>query len=109
MGGALLAWHDMLLLLEGQRVHLPAPKTHYTRDIVFDKDTPVFATGTHSLVCVRGGQVNERETEMMSVRWIIFNFFHQIPSTDQKVIPHVQHVLQVHVILENEEEISDIA
>ena len=88
-GDALLPWHDMLLLLEGQFVHLSAPKTHYTRDIVFDKDTPVFATGKHSLVYVRGGQVDERETEMMSFRWGIFNFFNQIPSTDRKVTPHV--------------------
>ncbi len=87
MGGAFVPWHDMLLLIEGQPVQLPAPKTHYTRDIVFDKDTPVFATGQHSLVYVRSGQVDERGTEMMSVRRRIFNFFYQIPSTDQKVIP----------------------
>ena len=28
-------------MLEGQMVHLPAPKTHYARDIVFEKDTPI--------------------------------------------------------------------
>ena len=27
----ILAWHDMLLLLEGQTVHLPAPKSHYAQ------------------------------------------------------------------------------
>lgn len=83
----MIPWHDLLLLLEGQPVHLPAPKTHYSRDLVLDKDTPVFATGKHQLVYVRGGEVDERETEMMTVRWRIFNFFHQIPADDQKVTP----------------------
>ena len=27
----ILAWHDMLLLLEGQTVHLPALKSHYAQ------------------------------------------------------------------------------
>ena len=27
----ILAWHDMLLLLEGQTVHLAAPKSHYAQ------------------------------------------------------------------------------
>ena len=27
----ILAWHDMLLLLEGQTVNLPAPKSHYAQ------------------------------------------------------------------------------
>ena len=39
-----LAWNDMLLLLEVQTVHLPAPKSHYARHITFDKDTPIFCT-----------------------------------------------------------------
>ena len=39
----LIPWHDLLLMLEGELVHLPAPKTHYTEDIQFAKDTPIFA------------------------------------------------------------------
>ena len=31
----IIPWHDMLLLLEGQTVHLPAPKCHYTKDSVY--------------------------------------------------------------------------
>ena len=50
----ILAWHDMLLLLEGQTVHLPAPKSHYAQDIVFDSDTPVFCTGKQELQYIRG-------------------------------------------------------
>jgi hypothetical protein len=40
----ILAWKNMLLLLEGQTLHLPAPKTHFSKDIVFERDTPIFAT-----------------------------------------------------------------
>ena len=64
-----LAWHDLLLLLEGQTVHLPVPKTHCSKDIAFDKDTPIFCTSKHQLIFVKGGQVDEKETEMMAVRW----------------------------------------
>ena len=49
-----LPWHDLLLLLEGQTVHLPAPKTRYSKDIVFDKDTPIFCTSKHQLIFVKG-------------------------------------------------------
>ena len=38
----IIAWHDLLLMLEGQLVHLPAPKCHFANDIVFDIDTPIF-------------------------------------------------------------------
>lgn len=38
----IIQWHDFLLLLEGQMVHVPAPKTHYAKDIALEKDTPFF-------------------------------------------------------------------
>ena len=53
----IIPWHDLLLMLEGQPVHLPAPKSHFCKDIVFDKDTPIFGTSKHELVFVRGGVV----------------------------------------------------
>jgi len=40
----LIKWNDLLLLLEGDIVHLPAPKNQYTLDVCIDKDTPIFAT-----------------------------------------------------------------
>ena len=82
----IIAWHDLLLMLEGQLVHLPAPKSHYAKDIVFNLDTPVFCTTKHPIVLVRSGHVDERETEMMSVRWRIFAFNYQIPLEHQKDI-----------------------
>ena len=83
----IIQWHDFLLMLEGQTVHLPAPKTHYARDIVFDSDTPIFCTGKHSIIYIKNGVVDERETEMMSVRWKIFNFNFQIPQAEQREVP----------------------
>ena len=82
----IISWHHFLLMLEGQLVHLPAPKTHYAKDIVFDKDTPIFRTGKHPIIYIKNGVINERETEMMSVRWWVFNFNYQIPAEQQRDI-----------------------
>jgi hypothetical protein len=74
-------------MLEGQVVHLPAPKTHYAKDIVFEKDTPIFCTGKQPFIYIKNGVIDQRETEMMSVRWKIFQFNVQIEQNDQKEIP----------------------
>ena len=83
----IIPWHDFLMLLEGQSVHLPAPKTHYRQDILFQGDTPIFCTSKDELSYVRGGVVDDRETQMMKVRWCVFNLFHQIPEEQQKSVP----------------------
>ena len=80
----IIAWHALLLLLEGQIVHLPAPKTHYAEDIKFDKDTPIFCTTKQPIVLVRNGYVEQVETEMMNVRWKVFTFRHQFSEQEQK-------------------------
>ena len=82
-----ISWNDMLLLLEGQLVHLPAPKTHFAKDIAFEKDTPIFCTGKYPIVFIKNGVIDERETEMMTVRWRVFNFNYQIPAERQRDIP----------------------
>ena len=79
--------HDLLLMLKGQPVYLPAPKTHYAKDLIFDQDTPIFATGKHTLVYIKNGVIDERETEMMSVRWKVFHFNAQIEQSEQRDIP----------------------
>ena len=38
------------------------------------------------LVFVKNGAIDERETEMMSVRWKVFYFNRQIPQTEQKEV-----------------------
>ena len=83
----IIQWHDFLLMLEGQMVHLPAPKTHYAKDIVFDKDTPIFCTGKQPIIYIKSGVIDQRETDMMSVRWKIFHFNVRIDEQNQKEIP----------------------
>lgn len=68
----IIQWHDLLLMLEGQPVHLPAPKSHFCKDLEFNSDMPIFCTTKHDLVYVKGGVIDERETEMMAVCWYSF-------------------------------------
>ena len=65
----IIPWHDLLLLLEGHEVHLPAPKTRYRCDFSFKGDMPIFCTAREELSFVCAGVLDERETEMMCVRW----------------------------------------
>jgi len=37
-------WRDFLFMLEGELVQLPAPETHFSKDIQLGKDTPIFGT-----------------------------------------------------------------
>ena len=83
----ILPWHNFLLLLEGQLVRFPAPKTHYSQDIVFNRDSPIFCTSNEHFSFVRGGAVDQVETEMMRVRWRSFHFFSQIPQEQQVTVP----------------------
>lgn len=79
----MIPFHDLLLMLEGQEVHLPAPKTHYKQDISFARDTPIFCTSKEEISFVRGGVLDERETEMMRVRFAVFSLHSQIPEREQ--------------------------
>ena len=83
----ILPWHDLLLLLEGGLVHFPAPKTHFAKDLALEGDTPVFATSKHALIYIKGGVIDETETDMMTVRWKQFIFQSPIPSTVQRCVP----------------------
>lgn len=82
-----IQWHDFLLMLEGQPVHLPAPKSHFSKDLEFVADTPIFCTTKHDFVCVKAGVIDERETEMLAVRWHSFQFRKQIAQRDQITVP----------------------
>lgn len=94
----LLPWHDLLLLLEGGLVHLPAPKTHYSKDLTLAGSTPIFATSKHAIIFITGGVVEERETEMMSVRWKQFIFQNQIPADEQECVPPCGHCFSALII-----------
>ena len=80
---SLIAWGDFLQMLEGDTMHLPAPKSFVQQDIVFSKDTPFFATADAPLVLLRGGAIDRVNTEMMRVRWRYFEFWRQIPEEVQ--------------------------
>ena len=83
----IIPWHDLLLLLEGHEVHLPAPKTNYRCDFSFKRDTPIFCTAKEELSFVRSGVLEERETEMISVPWRVFAFSSQISEAEQLQVP----------------------
>jgi hypothetical protein len=77
-----------MLLLEGQTVHLPTPKNIYARDIYIDRDTPIFATGKAEIKYIgKFNTTDDIENEIMSVRWKLFKFQHQIPKSEQKKVP----------------------
>ena len=49
-----IPWHDLLLRLEGQLVHLPAPKTHSTRNIELSAAMPASTTSREEFLSVIG-------------------------------------------------------
>ncbi|CAB3996967.1 hypothetical protein DSY43_02735 [Paramuricea clavata] len=83
----MIPWSDLLLLLEGETVKLPAPKNQFFSDVVIEKDTPIFAT-SKSRIAYAGKfhSSDERETEMMAIRWKVIEFKHQIPESEQKQV-----------------------
>ena len=71
----MISWKEMLLLLEGQTVHLPSHKNHYANDICINQDTLIFVTGKSEITYLgRYNTTDETENEMISVRWKIFKF-----------------------------------
>jgi hypothetical protein len=68
----ILPWQDLLRLLEGDKIHIPTPKTHFAQDVILEKDTPIFCTGPSRIrKFSRAGDVNEIESQMMEIRWKI--------------------------------------
>lgn len=82
----MIAWSDFLQMLEGDIMHLAAPKSFMQQDIVFDKDTPFFATADAPLVLIKGKTVDHVNTNMMKVRWCHFEFNRPIPEGEQEEI-----------------------
>ena len=74
----IIQWQDFLRLLEGDAVHFPAPKTHYAQDILLTADTPIFATSIRAITRYQNASMAQGETEMVRVRWKVFQFYHQI-------------------------------
>ena len=83
----MIAWKELLLLLEGQTVHLPSPKNHYASDIAISSDVPIVATGKSRITYQgRFNATDPVEDEMMAARWKVFNFYKQIPQTEQREV-----------------------
>ena len=80
----IIAWADFLQALEGDVVHLPAPKNVCTRDFELSKDTPFFATSDAPLVLIKAGSIDSTNTQMKNVRWRFFHFWHPIPKEEQQ-------------------------
>ena len=84
----LIQWDDFLRLLEGQKVHLPATKNNFAKDVSISNDTPIFSTGFSTIKHVGKYNISDdRETEMMKVRWKVFEFTRCISGSDVKEIP----------------------
>lgn len=84
---SIIAWSDLLQMLEGDTMHLPAPKNFVQKDLVFDRDTPFFATADQPLLYIKSGVIDHVNSEMMRVRWNHFNFTAQIPQEQQRALP----------------------
>ena len=74
-------------MLEGNKIHVPTPKTHFAQGIVLEKDTPIFCTAPSKTHIISNGMVNEIKCEMMDVRWKTFQFFHHIKQRDVIDVP----------------------
>ena len=81
---SLIPWCELLQVLEGDTVHFPAPKNLMSKDIVLDKDTPFFATCVAPLAFISGATIDRVHTEMMHVRWNMFQLYWQIPREKQR-------------------------
>ena len=82
-----ITWKDLLLLLEGETVKLPAPKNHFATDVVISSDVPIFATSKAPIVFKGPYNVeDECETEMMNSRWKMIRFKHAFEEKDQKKV-----------------------
>ena len=79
-----IEWDDLLRLLEGATVHLPAPMNHFAKDICVVSDVPIFATSIGPIR--RKGRNDEGDITMMDARWHIINFHYVIPQTEQKSV-----------------------
>ena len=65
----MIPWQEFLNLLEGQSVHLAAPKTHYARDTLITDHVPIFATSIAPIMFEEKSANIEGENPMMEARW----------------------------------------
>ena len=80
-----ISWSDLLLLLEGQTVHLPRPKNLYATDLVIDRKNkiPILATSKYPIEFCKYNVRDERECDMMATRWNTFEFSRTITEEEE--------------------------
>ena len=81
-----IPWFQLLQLLEGDEVKFPAPKNHAKENIIFTRDSPIFATSADEIVSNQIGSLMLKETKMMKKRWKVYEFTHEIPQEDIKEV-----------------------
>ena len=96
----IIAWADLLQALEGDTIHLPAPKNFCLRDIELTRYTPFFATSDAPIVFIRAGAIDQTNTNMMDIRWSFFRFWKPISQSEQREIAPCGHCF-ARFILEN--------
>ena len=102
----IISWSDFLLLLEGQTVHFPRPKNMYATDLCISRDNhlSIFATSKFPVEFVGYNLRDDCESDMMSTRWKVLTFTHQIPVAEAKVIPPCAHCFSVLTMTGSEED-----
>ena len=96
----LIPWNELLLLLEGDTISIPASKTHFRQDLRLSVDCPIFATSKYRLIYIHGGSVDQRETEMMNARWVYFELSAQVPRENQVEVSPCAHCFTL-LLLQN--------
>ena len=82
-----ITWKDLLLLLEGETVKLPAPKNLYAGDVIIDSDVAIFAT-SKDIITYRGSYntTDHEENEMMNVQWNVVRLRHKFREEKKKEV-----------------------
>lgn len=82
----MIPWQEFLNLLEGQTVHLAAPKSHVAKNICVSDDKPIFVTSISMIKFAGKSDNTDGENAMMESRWRIFQLHVQIPMDDRQEI-----------------------
>ena len=96
-----IPWSDLLNLCEGEKVQIPVPKTHFTENVVWTADTPVFATSKSRIIKLEdhGRSIDEVDTKMMDNRWTTFKFRHQFTKANVVEISPCPHCFASLILL----------
>ena len=81
----LIAWQELLNMLEGAPCKLSRPKIFFATDLHIPRSNAIriFDTGIRPIEYVGAyGLRDERETALMNSKWIIFEFSHQKPNNN---------------------------